>query len=149
MRRLSAGRNEVDRDENRQEVLTVKQLVLIERPSTLPAVCAQVSGVRIRPAYETVRSLEASRLGPDSVVGVARDLVGHPSVRAMAGGTPQLPQVHQVSGRAAQARAQAQMVRTAASYGTNGTNGFRRDGIATAKQIVGDVSGAPPRGRPV
>jgi hypothetical protein len=112
----------------------VKLPMSIERPSALPAACAQVSGVRIRSASDDV----------------ARDLlVGKPSVRAMAAGAPQLPQVHQVSGWAAQAQAQAQLVRTAPSYGTNGTTGFRGDDIPTVKQIVKGVSGAPPRGRPV
>jgi hypothetical protein len=111
----------------------VKLPMSIERPSALPAACAQVSGVRIR-----------------SASGVARDLlVGHPAVRAMAAGASQLPQLHQGSGWAAQAQAQAQLVRTAPSYGTNGTTGFRGDDIATVKQIVKGVSGAPPRGRPV
>jgi hypothetical protein len=123
---------------SRQEVLTVKVLNPIERPSALPAVCAQVFGVRIR-----------------SASGVARDLlVGHPSVRAMAADAPQLPQVHQVSGRAAVGRAavgraRAQMVWIADSYGTDGTTGFRANDIPTAKRIVDGVSGAPPRGRPV
>jgi hypothetical protein len=123
----------------------------IERPSTLLAACAQVSGVRIRSASEAAHSLEASRPGLGSIGGdVARDLlVGQPSVRAMAAGAPQLPQAHQVSGWALQAQAQAQMVRTAPSYGTDGTTGFRGDDIPTAKQIVKGVSGAPPRGRPV
>jgi hypothetical protein len=107
-----------------------------ERPSALPAVCAQVSGVRVRPAS-----------------GVARELVvGHRAVRTMAAGAPQLPQAHQVSRRAlaqVQAQAQAQMVRTAGGYGTNVTTGFRADDIPTVKQIVDGVSGAPPRGRPV
>jgi hypothetical protein len=106
---------------------------LTERPSALPAVRAQVSGVCIR-----------------SASGVARDLlVGHPSVRAMAAGAPRLPQVHQVSRQAVLAQARVQQVQMAASNGTNGTTGFRGDGIATAKQIVDGVSGAPPRGRPV
>jgi hypothetical protein len=67
----------------------------------------------------------------------------------LAAGAPQLPQVHQVSRQAVLAQARAQRVRMAASYGTNGTTGFRGDDITTAKQIVDGVSGAPPRGRPV
>jgi hypothetical protein len=110
-------------------------VTLTERPPMLPAAWAQVCGVRIR-----------------SASGVARDLlVGHPSVRVMAAHAPQLPQVHQVSNQVAWAEAQArvQTVPTAAGYGTNGTTGFLSGDMATVKQIVGRVSGAPPRGRPV
>jgi hypothetical protein len=113
-------------------VLTVKQMVSIERPSTLQAARDLVSGVRIR-----------------SASGVARDLlVGHPSVRAMAAGAPQLPQVHQVFNRAQQARAQAGIAPMAGGYGIDGTTGFRREDVPTGKQTL-RVSGAPPRGRPV
>jgi hypothetical protein len=105
---------------------------LTERPSALPAVWVQVPGVSV---------ISAS--------GKARDLlVGHPSVRAMVAGAPQLPQVHQVSRQAVLAQARVQQVQLAASYGTNGTTGFRGD-VMTAKQIADGVSGAPPRGRPV
>jgi hypothetical protein len=111
-------------------VLTVKLLMSIERPSTPLAVCDLVSGVRIR-----------------SASGVARDLlVGQPSVRAMAAGAPQLPQAHQVFGRAY--RAQAGIAPTTGGYGIDGTTGFRREGIPTGKKAL-RVSGAPPRGRPV
>jgi hypothetical protein len=113
-------------------VLTVN-VSRTERPSALPAVWAQVSGVRVLPAS-----------------GVACDLLaGQPLDRAVAVGAPQLPQAHQLSRQAVAAQARAQRVRMAASYGTNGTTGFRGDGTTTAKQIVGGVSGAPPRGRPV
>ena len=123
---------------------------LTERPLALPAVWAQVSGVRIRSANEAARSLEASRPGPCGIAGVARNLlVGRPRVRVMAAGAPQLPQVHQVSRQAVMVQARAQLVQVAASYGTNGTTGFRGDDIATAKQMADGVSGAPPRGRPV
>jgi hypothetical protein len=104
-----------------------------ERPSTLPAAWAPVSAASPR----------SDQLALERLVGdlAARNL---PAV-----GASQLPQVHQLSGQAAQAQARVRLVPTAAGYGTNGTTGFRGDDMATGKQIVGRVSGAPPRGRPV
>jgi hypothetical protein len=99
------------------------------RPSMLPAVWAQVSGVCIR---------SASPVAHESVVG-------RQGVRAalLATGAPQLPQVHQ-----AVFQAQAGMAGTADRYGTNGTTRIS-DAAGTVKRTVDGVSGAPPRGRPV
>lgn len=113
-------------------------LVWRERRSTLPAVWVQVPGTRMCSAAETAHEL----------------LVGVPAARPMSAGASRLPLSYQVQRRAPQAPAQAQTVRTvrtAASFGTTESkqiNGFRGYGVAT-KQLVGDVSGVPPRGRPV
>lgn len=104
-------------------------VTMTERPLALPAVWAPVSAVSMRsgqPAHELL-------------VGdlAARDL--------LAAGAPQLPQVGQLARQAVPAPAQIEMAQLAANYGTTG---FRGD-IATAKQAIDVVSGAPPRGRPV
>jgi hypothetical protein len=55
--------------------------------------------------------------------------------------TPQRSQVHQVL-------AQAELVQAHASLTRQGTNGFTGNGIAVGVKRM-DVSGVPPRGRPV
>lgn len=120
----------MDRDETGQEVLDVRA-ISVERASALPAVWAQVSGVRARLGTEVTRDL----------------LVGQRYAR-LAAGAPQLPPTHQAPGQAMQAQAREQRVCTAASYETKGGNGFRGHDAA-AKRIVDGVSGVPPRGRPV
>jgi len=59
----------------------------------------------------------------------------------LAADTPQRSQVHQVP-------AQAELVQDHASAERPGTNGFTGNGVRLAAKRM-DVSGVPPRGRPV
>nr|WP_323374099.1 hypothetical protein [Plantactinospora alkalitolerans] len=59
----------------------------------------------------------------------------------LAEATPQRSQVHQVL-------TQAELVQAPASAERQGTNGFTGNGIAVGVKRM-DVSGVPPRGRPV
>jgi hypothetical protein len=59
----------------------------------------------------------------------------------LAEATPQRPQVHQVL-------TQAELVQVPGSAERQGTNGFTGNGIAVGVKRM-DVSGVPPRGRPV
>jgi hypothetical protein len=111
-------------------VLTVTGNYTNQRPSMLPAVWAQVSGVCIR---------SASPVAHEFVVGqtAARTAL-------LATGAPQLPQVHQVF----QAATAAGAAGIADRYGTNATTVISGV-VRPVKRTVDGVSGAPPRGRPV
>jgi hypothetical protein len=123
----------VNRDESRQEVLTVNNTITNERPSTLLAVCAPVSGV-----------------WSSSASFVAHENVGQQAVRVSpTADTSQLPAAHRIQGQAKPAQARNQ--RTAESYeSSKGTNGSRGKGVVPmSKKLVDDARGVPPRGRPV
>jgi hypothetical protein len=111
----------------RQEVTTVKQMLVNEWPSTPPAATAPVPAVRPRSA---------------SVVAHA-PVVGCPTVRsrtrlapigAAVGTVPTFPRAHQ-------AQVQAELARGMALV----TDNYLTTGI----QEGGDARGVPPRGRPV
>jgi hypothetical protein len=122
----------VNRDESRQEVLTVDNTITNERPSTLLAVCAPVSGV-----------------WSSSASFVAHEIVGQQAVRVSPiADTSQLPAAHRVRGQAMPVQSRNQ--RTAESYeSSKGTNGSRGKGVPMSKKLVDDARGVPPRGRPV
>lgn len=104
-----------------------------ERPSTLLAVCAPVSGV-----------------WPSSASFVAHEIVGQQAVRVSPiADTSQLPAAHRVRAQAMPVQSRNQ--RTAESYeSSKGTNGSRGKGVVRmSKKLVDDARGVPPRGRPV
>jgi hypothetical protein len=116
-------------------VLTVGNTITRERPSTLLAVCAPVSGV-----WSSLASF------------VAHEIVGQQAVRvSLIADTSQLPGAHQVRAQVTTVKARNQ--RTAESYesnkGTKTTNLSRGKGVPMSKKLVDDARGVPPRGRPV